>query len=83
MNTVPVITANDLAFKKWRWWSDWIDVCVFEDSCRTHLLQMRVSRSNAKQFAVRTMTPIYRNLFITRVDGLVQMPKAVSAGGSL
>lgn len=74
---VNVIQAKDITFKKWRWWSDWIDIVVFEDSCRCHLLQMRVSRTNAKQFNSIPLTPIYRHLFASGFGGasLTQMEK--------
>lgn len=74
---VNVIQAKDIAFKKWRWWSDWIDIVIFEDGCRYHLLQMRVSRTNQKQFNSTAMTPIYRNMFLSGFGNasLTQMEK--------
>tara|TARA_R110002020_G_scaffold461823_4_gene681007 strand:+ start:5717 stop:5953 length:237 start_codon:yes stop_codon:yes gene_type:complete len=47
---VNVLQASDISFKKWRWWSDWIDVCVFDCLYRGHILQMKVSRRNGKKF---------------------------------
>ena len=55
--TVPgfVRTAcNDVEIKKWRWWSNWVDVAVFDHDrnyrSEGYLLQMKVSRRNGKRF---------------------------------
>ena len=60
MAKVNVLTVDDVAFKKWHWWSCWIDIAVFDISpisghTKCYLLQMRISRSNAKQFKTRAM----------------------------
>lgn len=47
---VNVLQAADVKIKTWRWWSDWIDVAVFDWTGYGYLLQMRVSRTNAKRF---------------------------------
>lgn len=55
MAKVDVLTVDDVNIPRWRWWSCWIDVCLFDMNpdgghANCHLLQMRVSRRNAKQF---------------------------------
>ena len=47
---VDVLTINECRLKWWQWWSNWIDIAVFDYSFQPYLLQMRVSRSNAKKF---------------------------------
>ena len=50
---VAVLTVNDIKISRWRWWSNWIDIAVFDFAGAGHLLQMRISRTNAKQFRCR------------------------------
>ena len=48
---IDVLTVNDVEIKKWRWWSNWVDVGVFDRwSSSGYLLQMKVSRWNSKKF---------------------------------
>lgn len=50
---IDVLTVNDVEIKKWRWWSNWVDVAVFDHEfyqSRGYLLQMKVSRFNKKRF---------------------------------
>lgn len=47
---VDVVQASDISFKRWQWWSNWIDVLIFVYGHDSYLLQMRVSRTNAKRF---------------------------------
>ena len=50
---VNVLQVEQATFKKWSWWSNWVDVAVFND--RTdggYLLQMRINRFNRKSFRV-------------------------------
>jgi hypothetical protein len=47
---VEVVTVEEVKFKKLRWWSNWIDVCVFDHGYQGYLLQMRINRVNSKQF---------------------------------
>lgn len=46
---VDVITKEQAKFSKWCWWSDWVDICLFSYG-EVYLLQMKVSRTNAKKF---------------------------------
>ena len=47
---VNVINVDGATFHPYRWWSNWIDVVVFDSGYRPYLLQMRVSRTNQKKF---------------------------------
>ena len=47
---IDVLTVNDVEIKKWRWWSNWVDVAVFNWGSFGYLLQMKVSRWNSKKF---------------------------------
>lgn len=74
---VDVITVAEVKIKRWRWWSDWIDVAVFDWGGGGYLLQMKVSRTNAKRFyAVPfqgfTQTP---HASTGHAEDLVQMKK--------
>lgn len=47
---VDVLTVNEISIPEWRWWSNWIDVAVFNFGGGGYLLQMKVSRRNSKRF---------------------------------
>ena len=55
---VDVITVDDEAVKiaKWRWWSNWIDIAISDYDSRPWLIQMSVSRANAKRFKAVSIT---------------------------
>ena len=75
---VNVLQASDISFKKWRWWSDWIDVCVFTGSySQGHLLQMKISRSNSKRFKCLKLTGFFGTHCptINEAGDLVQMKR--------
>ena len=72
---VDVLTVESIEIKKYRWWSNWVDVCVFDYGGSGYLLQMKVSRFNAKKFkciAMKNLTSIaHANAFKT--GNLTQM----------
>lgn len=73
---VNVIQVEDAIFgNKWSWWSRWIDVAVFDYYCTPYLLQMRVSRTNKKQFNALRMTGkyVYRQATCREIGDLTQM----------
>ena len=72
---VDVVQAADAHFKKWRWWSNWIDVAVFDYNSTPFLLQMSVSRTNSKRFnAIRMSGGImYRQVTSREIGNLTQM----------
>ena len=74
---VDVITVADIQIKPWRWWSNWVDVCVFDYINCGYLLQMRVSRTNLKSFKVIPFKSIFKFAHpnIHCVGELNQMPK--------
>lgn len=49
---VDVLTINEVTVPKWRWWSNWIDVAVFNYGSCGYLLQMKINRRNLKRFKV-------------------------------
>lgn len=73
---VDVITVSDVAFRPWRWWSNWVDIAVFDFDYCPWLIQMRVGRNNVKRFrSVRLTGFWYRQATIREVGSLVQMKK--------
>ena len=80
---INVLTIDDMTIGKWRWWSNWIDIAVFDYECRPWLLQMRVSRTNAKAFKSISVTGIrYRQTTSTCIGDLTQMPNVEVRSGS-
>ena len=55
---VDVLTIEDIAIPKWRWWSNWIDVAVFNFGGYGYLLQMKISRTNVKKFTTRSFSGV-------------------------
>ncbi len=55
---VEVLQVDEATFKKWSWWSCWIDIAVFSFGGYGYLLQMKISRINAKRFKCRSMKSI-------------------------
>ena len=47
---VDVIEVGQAVFGRFSWWSNWIDVAVFNNSTQPYLIQMQVSRKNKKKF---------------------------------
>ena len=47
---VDVIEVSQAVFGRFSWWSNWIDVAVFNHSTEPYLIQMSVSRKNKKKF---------------------------------
>lgn len=74
---VNVLTVDDVEIPRWRWWSDWIDIAVFSWGAKGYLLQMRISRTNAKKFRCRSFGQ-YPYATITEAGDLVQMKKEES-----
>jgi len=74
---VDVLTVNDVVIPKWRWWSNWIDIAIFDYECRPWLIQMRVSRTNAKRFKAISITGgRYKQTQLLCVGDLTQMRSA-------
>ena len=48
---VDVIQVEDAKFRSLlSWWSNWIDISVFNHQTEPYLIQMSVSRTNKKKF---------------------------------
>ncbi|AGG58091.1 hypothetical protein VPAG_00055 [Vibrio phage douglas 12A4] len=61
---VNVLTDIDVTFKKYLWWSKWVDIAVYEYNHTAYLIQMSVSRMNKKKF--RSVSIANDRLFSTR-----------------
>lgn len=74
MQKVNVTTVDDVKISRWRWWSNWIDVCVVEFNYQGYLLQMAVSRTNSKKFKLVAFKAGYNMANCgARVGDLTQM----------
>ncbi len=62
MKQVPVLQLDEVKIARFHWWSKWQDVCLYNHALVPYLVQMRVSRTNAKQFKVRPITPWRHNV---------------------
>lgn len=73
---VDVIQAKDITFKRFCWWSDWIDVAVYDFYSQPWLIQMKVNRFNAKKFKSVCLVGFkYRQTTSAVVGDLKQMSK--------
>ena len=75
---VNVLTIEDISIGRFRWWSNWIDVAVFTHSLKGQLLQMKVSRTNAKKFrTIKLGSPLKFWSWVSalEVGDLTQMTK--------
>lgn len=71
---VEVATVEDAKFRKWSWWSDWIDISIFDYGCMPYLVQMSVSRRNKKRFRSVCLTGWkYRQSHCVDIGNLTQM----------
>ncbi len=74
---IDVIQAKDAKFKRFSYWSDWIDIAVFQYDYTPFLLQMRVNRFNKKKFkSIRISGLVYRQFTPSDIGDLTQMGKA-------
>lgn len=73
---VNVLQVEQAKFKNsWCWWSQWIDVAVFDYGCRGYLLQMKISRLNRKEFIAVAMSGIIAEALAGRIGDLTQMSR--------
>jgi hypothetical protein len=71
---VDVLTVKDVKFKKFSWWSDWVDVAIYDYSSRPYLLQMSINRFNRKRFNSICLTGLmYRQSSSSIIGSLTQM----------
>lgn len=72
---IDVLQIEDAKFIKWCFWSKWIDVAIYDYDATPFLLQMKVSRFNAKRFKSIRLTGryAYRQALASDIGDLVQM----------
>lgn len=75
---VDVIQIEQATFKKFAWWSNWIDISIIDAEHNCYLLQMKLSRTNKKKFKLigisKPMAPFSFIWFGTnQVGDLTQM----------
>ncbi len=72
---VDVLQVDQVTFKKFAWWSDWIDVAVYDWAGDSgYLLQMKVSRTNAKKFKSVSITGLFaHNVSVRCIGDLTKM----------
>ena len=77
---VDVLQVADATFPRFGWWSNWVDICLYDYYSRPYLLQMRVSRRNAKQFRnVCISGRIYRQVHTSTVGDLTPTTRSAEA----
>jgi hypothetical protein len=73
---VCVLTVEDVKISKWRWWSKWIDIAVFDFECRPWLIQMKISRTNGKKFrSISIVGSFYKQATTREIGDLTPMLK--------
>ncbi len=73
---VDVIQVEQAKFQhRFRWWSNWIDVALFDYNSTPFLLQMSVSRTNGKRFNCKRITGsiAYRQCDAAQIGDLTPM----------
>jgi hypothetical protein len=74
---VDVVTVDEAKFKyRWSWFSNWIDVAIFNFGGYPLLIQMQVDRMNKKIF--RTVKISAWECQLSAIESLTQMGKTVS-----
>lgn len=69
---VNVLTDLDVTFKKYFWWSKWVDIAVFDANKNAYLIQMSVSRLNKKKF--RSVSISSDSLFLVTAYLITGLP---------
>ena len=71
---VDVIHVSEASFRRFSWYSDWVDVAVYDYECRPWLIQMSISRTNKKRFrSVSISGMLYKQVSVSQVGSLTQM----------
>lgn len=75
---VFVMQADEATFRRWSFWSDWVDICVFTYDIEPYLMQMKISRFNGKKFRTTNMMGnlnffLGRSLTVHEVGDLLSM----------
>ena len=75
---VDVIEVSEAGFGRFSWWSNWVDVAVFDYGSDSYLIQMKVSRKNKKKFRNTKLSGRFYQLAevsLKDVGNLTQMKK--------
>jgi hypothetical protein len=72
---VEVLQVEQAKFSKYRWWSNWVDIAVYDYECTPFLLQMSVNKFNKKRFRSVRMTGTfkYRQASCSAIGDLLPM----------
>lgn len=70
---VNVLIVDDVKIKRWRWWSNWIDVAVYNWNICPFLIPMSISRNKRKAVSCRAHERILHNCCVDDVGDLTQM----------
>jgi len=72
---VNVTQVEDVKICKGRWWSNWIDIAVYDYSSTPYLLQMKIDRFNKKKFKSTRITGsiVYRQATSSTIGDLTSM----------
>lgn len=79
---VDILQVKDAKFNNGlSWWSEWVDICIYDFKCTPFLLQMSVSRTNKKKFRSTRIsgTFAYRQVKSSTIGDLIQMDSKSSA----
>lgn len=75
---VDVLQVREVTFGKFGWWSNWVDIAVYDYDYRPWLIQMSISRTNKKKFRSVCITGIvYKQSTISTVGDLTKMKSEV------
>ncbi|QBQ71165.1 hypothetical protein S0112_050 [Shewanella phage S0112] len=73
---VDILQVEEATFKRFHWWSNWVDVAVYNYDSKPYLIQMRISRTNRKKFRSVCITGFSNNLSNTsHIGDLTHMHK--------
>ena len=53
---INVLQVEDAVFPSFNYWSNWVDICVYDYEFTPFLLQMSINRFNKKKFRSVRMT---------------------------
>ena len=74
MAKVDILTCDDVSFGKLRWWSDWVDIAVYDYDLKPWLIQMKINRVNKKKFRSVAISGLsYKQVNSSSVGDLTQM----------
>lgn len=57
-----------VAFKRWAFWSDWADVCVFTHGYTAYILQCRRNRFNRLRFRAAACSGLFGFAYCNKAE---------------